>query len=149
MNVKSFLETLNGQWQGTYKLWLDPTHAPEQSDTSMVVKATANGSYYLIHYDWLFKNSNKAGIFLLASKDDKVQVTWGDSFHMDPMPMVCAGELKQSTLGFTGSYPAGEETWYWRTEFTLENDKLIMRAFNIMPSGQEDIALEATYRRND
>lgn len=145
MDTASFLSSVLGQWQGSYKLWLDPTQDPEQSATTLALKPTANGSYYLIHYDWSFRDKQKAGLFLLGAKDNKATATWGDSFHMEPLPMVCDGEFKEGVLILNGTYPAGDEHWGWRTEFSREGGQLIMRAYNIAPSGQEDIALEATY----
>ena len=146
MNVVQFLSAMAGQWQGDYKLWLDPSKDPALSDTTLVVKPTANHSYFLIHYNWMFQGQDKAGVFLLGGKDQQVQASWGDSFHMEPLPMICQGELDGDKLVMLGSYPAGAEEWRWRTEFSLHAGKLVMRAYNISPSGQEDIAVEAVYQ---
>ena len=146
MNTVQFLSDVTGQWQGRYKLWLDPNKDPAISDTSLVVKPTANNSYFLIHYDWVFNGDSKAGIFLIGGKDLQAQATWGDSFHMEPLPMNCEGELDNHTLVLNGRYDAGGEKWGWRTEFTKDQGQLVMRAYNIAPTGDEDIALEAVYQ---
>ena len=148
MNVVQFLSSIAGQWQGNYKLWLDPSKEPAVSPTSLVVKPTANHSYYLIHYDWLFKDQMKAGVFLIGGKDQQAQATWGDSFHMEPLAMNCQGELTDDKLMVVGTYPAGDQEWGWRTEFSSQGKELIMRAYNISPAGQEDIALEAIYQQH-
>ena len=148
MDVLTLLRSQVGQWRGTYKLWLDPGKDPEVSETTLVVKPTANGSYFLIHYDWSFRDQSKAGIFLIGGKDKRAQATWGDSFHMEPMAMVCEGKLNGDGLILNGSYAAGDQQWGWRTELFIKDKNLVMRAYNIAPSGQEDIALEAVYQQH-
>ena len=148
MDVNFFLLDLTGQWLGQYQLWLDPSQAPECSTTSMAVKPAAKGSYFLIHYDWVFQEAERAGVFLIGCKGDKAQASWGDSFHMQPMAMICEGGMDKGRLVLNGTYSAGDEQWGWRTEFaTAHNQQLIMRAYNIAPSGHEDMALEASYGR--
>ena len=146
MDIRGFLSSAQGQWKGDYKLWLDPNKDPAESQSTLALKPTANGSFFLIHYDWLFQDKKRAGVFLIGGKDTMAQATWGDSFHMQPLPMVCDGELRQGLFILNGTYLAGEETWGWRTEFSNPDKQLIMRAYNIEPSGQEDIALEAIYQ---
>ena len=47
-----------------------------------------------------------------------------------------------------GSYPAGPETWGWRTTLTLKvRDRLILRHYNITPKGEESLGVEFDYRR--
>jgi hypothetical protein len=47
-----------------------------------------------------------------------------------------------------GGYGPPEQRWGWRTRFDLVSpEELVITAWNISPTGEEDKATEATYRR--
>ncbi len=80
-------------------------------------------------------------------------MTWGDSWHMQPQPMVCEAELSEDGQKLVASctYEAGPDTpdWGWRTEFTLQGeDAFLMEAYNITPEGLEALAVRAEMTRN-
>jgi hypothetical protein len=63
--------------------------------------------------------------------------------------MVCTGLIdKYGLVDVLGSYsyPPGPD-WGWRITLSPGEDELEMRMFNIHPEGQEDLAVEASYRR--
>ncbi|MFQ5651142.1 MAG: DUF1579 family protein [bacterium] len=153
MDIRSFYQALQGTWEGTYHLWLNPANPPVTSKAQATVKMVANAAYCLFIYQWARGGAAHEGVFLLGGAGDKVTATWADSFHSAPEPMHCKGRLEsgRQKLVFDGKYSggAGEPDWGWRTEISLlESGQLRMEAYNISPEGQEDIAVRCEMKKN-
>ena len=145
-----------GKYTGTYTLWLRPGVPAQKSDAAGEFTSVAGDQYFLMTYSWGPKgaeatNGSREGVFLLAGKDRTATATWGDSFHMTPLPMQCEGELNEqgTKLTFPGTYSAGDgPDWHWRTEFTIQgHEGITMEAYNITPEGQEMLAVRAELKR--
>jgi len=81
---------------------------------------------------------------------NKWQAAWVDSFHMSTAIMFSEGD-PDGKFSVLGHYFAGENEppWGWRTEIDLVDDNnIVITAFNIMPSGDEARATETRYTRN-
>lgn len=152
MTVREFYAGLAGEWRGTYSLWFEPGTPVRICDTEARVQAIAGDAFHLMTYTWEFEGEGKEGALFLSGNDQAASMTWGDSWHMAPDPMVCQGRLEEedSKLVFPGTYPTGPDTpdWGWRTELKrVDGDGLVMEAYNITPEGEEAIAVRAEYRR--
>ncbi len=151
--VQEFYEKLTGKWSGPYSVWLDPEKPSHNSEIAAQGRFVVQGSYFLLTYSWKWEDEEQEGVFLLGGKGGAASVTWGDSWHMQPEPMVCEGELTEEgqKLVCLGSYETGPDTpdWGWRTEFTLQGeDAFLMEAYNITPEGDETLAVRAELARS-
>ena len=151
-NVQEFYNKLKGEWSGPYSVWLNPMEPPLNSEIAAQGRFVAQGSYFLLTYSWKAEDEEQEGVFLLGGEGETASSTWGDSWHMQPEPMVCEGELTEEgqKLVFLGSYGAGPgiSDWGWRTEFTLQGeDAFLMEAYNITPEGLESLAVRAELTR--
>ncbi len=152
MTIQEFYEKLTGEWTGSYELWLDPTQPSQNSGIVAHGRLVAKGSYFLLSYSWEWEGERQEGVFLMGGDGEKASATWGDSWHMQPEPMICEGELSEEDqkLVFLGSYGAGPGVpdWGWRTEFTLQGEgAFLMEAYNITPEGLESLAVRAELTR--
>lgn len=149
--AREFYKKLSGDWKGTYNLWANPDEAAEKSEIRARFQETAKGSFYLMTYSWKKGTVPHDGIFLLGGDGKAATASWGDSFHQSPNTMQCNGELLEGgkKLVINGTYSVGESPeWGWRTEFTLQGpDSLLMEAYNIMPEGNEALAVKAELKR--
>lgn len=150
-SVKEFYSRLEGDWKGSYKLWLRPGTPAQESEIKASFRPAAKGNYFLMTYSWKTGDEAQEGVFFFGGHEKAATVTWGDSFHSVPEPMQCKGELddRGEKLVVKGSYSAGEgPAWGWRTEFTQRgHTSLLMEAYNIMPDGVEALAVRAELRR--
>lgn len=147
--LMNFYNNIEGNWQGTYSLWLSPESSAEKSNIEATIESVAKGKYFVMTYSWKRSEKEYEGVFLLGGNGTSATATWGDSFHMAPEPMQCKGELDDGKLLLNGSYGAGSgPDWGWRTEFIqLDSKNLIMKAYNITPTGEEALAVRAELKR--
>lgn len=151
--IGEFYGALEGEWGGPYSLWLNPGEAPRKSEAAAQGRFVAQEAYFLLTYSWFTDDKDQEGVFLLGGAGARASATWGDSWHMQPTPMVMTdGELIEDgkKLVFLGSYGAGpgQPDWGWRTEFTLQGENaFLMEAYNITPKGLENLAVRAELTR--
>jgi hypothetical protein len=73
-----------------------------------------------------------------------------DSFHNNTAIMFCTGDAKGKGFFVLGSYPdpSGGPDWGWRTEVELiDNEHLVITAYNMTPDGGEGKATELSLVR--
>jgi hypothetical protein len=151
--VQAFYRALQGEWGGTYSLWFKPNEPVRNSDATAEGRFLAREAFFLLTYTWHTDDMDQEGVFLLGGKGETASATWGDTWHMQPDPMVITeGELTSEgqELVFLGSYGTGPDSpdWGWRTEFTLQGeDAFLMEAYNITPDGLEALAVRAELTR--
>lgn len=81
-----------------------------------------------------------------------VTAVWVDSWHMASKAMVCEGSsgLGGGRVELRGTYaaPPGPD-WGWRTVLDPgDGNTFRMVMYNVSPDGNEDLAVEAVYRRS-
>jgi len=143
------LQRMCGHYSGEVKTWLDPTADPEVSRGELHVSQVFGGRWLRLEQAGEVMGTKHAGEMLLGFHVDAAQyeLCWIDSFHTGSSMLNSVGGLREDgRISVLGSYAAGEERWGWRTEFERD-DGLIVRAFNIFPSGEEVPAIEARWTR--
>jgi hypothetical protein len=152
MNIIDTLLKLSGEWQATYRLWLMPAAPVQESLSKAVVSPVARGKMVCLEYTWTADGEPAEGELLISAdpKSQRVAVVWVDSWHNGHRFMLCEGEARaDGVLSVLGHYPAPEgPEWGWRTEIEPAAGQFTLRMYNIMPTGEEMLAVEAVYQRS-
>jgi hypothetical protein len=145
------LAAMQGEWSGPTKTWLDPSQPPDECTTDVTASLVLGGRWLRLAYRGVVMGKRHAGEMLLGyHRDGKTfQVVQIDSFHTGSEILKYEGPVRENgEISVLGSYTAGTETWGWRTSFQLESpDVFVIRAWNIMPDGQEFPAIETRLAR--
>lgn len=147
------LAALAGRWTGSNRLRLSwPTPSDFESAATAEVTPVADGRFVTVAYTWAHDGKPCAG-FLLVGREttgDVVHASWVDSWHQRERPMPCTGTADgRGGVDVRGSYaaPPGPD-WGWRIALGPTDDGgLRLTMWNVTPAGEEDLAVEAVYRR--
>lgn len=141
---------LLGKWEGTSRLF----HEGDIYDSlsTAEIRTVGQEQFVLITYAWEIEGEVQEGqiTFVSKIKEQPTKATWLDSWHIRNSIMICeATENQEGTILLNGSYPAPPgPDWGWRIEVGSDRgDLLLMRMFNISPAGQEELAVQAEYRK--
>ena len=145
------LQKVVGHWKGESVLhtpWID--HAPRQTSISnLTVQTRGVDSYAVVEYDWKFEGASHAGTIMVCASPVAVSAAWVDSWHQSTSPMQLTGLLTSDNhVSVSGAYQVPDHPdWFWRIEFLVETDDLILTMTNISPEGAESLAVSAKYER--
>ena len=150
--VHAQLARLVGEWSGTTKTWFEPDVVADESPMTGTMRPALGGRFIVHEYTGQLMGKPFEGLaiygFDLAT--NKFQSAWADSFHMSTGIMFSEGE-PGDRFSVLGSYDAGGPDvprWGWRTEIdVLDDDNIVVTAFNISPEGDEAKATETRYLR--
>ncbi|WP_026630510.1 DUF1579 domain-containing protein [Dyadobacter alkalitolerans] len=150
--VHNQLQSLIGTWKGTTKTWFEPGVVADESPMEGTIRPILGGRFVMHEYKGSLTDKPFEGIAIYGFdiQNNKLQSAWIDSFHMGTGIMLSSGAPQASGFSVLGSYGGPEipEPWGWRTVIELlDNDNLIITAYNISPEGQEDKATETIYKR--
>ena len=153
MQFNELKPALIGDWRGTKQLYLEPPPTPAISSPSKLsVTPVAGGSFLEFKYDWTYEGEAQAGVLLFShDEENAASVAWIDSFHMSAKILSCVGTAADGSANLRGSYeaPPGPD-WGWRiTIRSVSADELQIVMHNISPEGQEDLAVQADYTRDN
>ena len=143
-----FLAQLAGGWAGTSRFWLEPEVLTDEAAMIGNIQIILDGRFALFLYQSAVEGEPQHGMFMFGynTLSDHYEASWVDSFHNNTVIMFCVGTSTENGFSVLGSYPdpTGGPDWGWRTVVELlDNDHLIITAYNISPEGGEAKATEA------
>ena len=147
-----FLAQLAGNWTGMSRLWLEPDTLTDESPVVGSIQLILDGRFALYLYQGSIEGEPQHGMFMVGynTTTDQFESSWVDSFHNNTAIMFCVGRATDSGFSVLGSFPdpTGGPDWGWRTEVELlDEDQLVITAYNIDPEGGEAKATEARLTR--
>ena len=147
-----FLAQLAGSWTGISRLWLEPDTLTDESPVVGSIQLILDGRFALYLYQGTIEGEPQHGMFMVGynTTTDQFESSWVDSFHNNTAIMFCVGRATESGFSVLGSFPdpTGGPDWGWRTEVELlDEDHLVITAYNIDPEGGEAKATEARLTR--
>ena len=148
------LEILEGKWEGTNQLWLDPEGPVRESASEAEIETIAHGQFAEIRYSWAYEGQEQEGRLILGQDREREIVTavWFDTWHMIDQFMVCEGAVDQGgVVRVRGSYvaPPGPD-WGWKISIERQDaDAFCLLMHNISPEGEEGLAVKVNYKRKN
>lgn len=148
----ALLEKMEGEWKGVARTWFQPDIIADESPISGTIRKLMNGRFLMHEYEGSMGGKPLQGLCILGYDlhTCKFQSAWVDSFHMGTGIMFSEGGSEDaiSVLGHYSSYDEEPVTWSWRTEITyMQDDTLLLTAYNISPDGVATKASEILYYR--
>ncbi|HET9866458.1 MAG TPA: DUF1579 domain-containing protein [Nitrospira sp.] len=146
------LAQLAGSWTGISRLWLEPDKLTDESPVVGTIQLILGGRFALYLYQGSIQDEPQHGLFTFGynTLTDRYEASWVDSWHNNTAIMFCTGNATESGFSVLGSYPDpnGGPDWGWRTEVeVVDDDNILITAYNIMPEGGEAKATEARLTR--
>ncbi len=148
----AFLRRMSGHWEGESRTWFKPDQLADHSLIRGTVRPVVDGLFVVHEYEGSLKGEPLVGMAVLGYEEarDRYTMAWMDNLHNGTRIMFSEGTdaADPSRFSVLGSYPAGGESWGWRTEIEMPNEKrLVITHFNITPAGQEAKGVEVRYIR--
>lgn len=147
------LARMSGDWEGTTRVWFDPSQPPAVETTQRGSIRPVAGGRFLLHEYEAGEGENAssgAAIYGLHLDERAFESAWVDSFHTGTSVMYSTAPAEGEAFSVRGSYGDGRggPRWGWRTEIVQPNDdELVITMFNIPPQGPEAKAVETRYGR--
>lgn len=147
------LHALIGEWTGHTRTWFEPGDPVDESPMNGTIRPLFDGRFILHEYRGSFQGQAFEGMAIYGYhlKSSTFQCAWMDTFHMGTGIMLSEGKRNGSFFKVMGTYEASANDpalWGWRTEISVLNqNEVIITAYNISPEGAESKATETIYKR--
>ncbi|MDA0769805.1 MAG: DUF1579 domain-containing protein [Chloroflexi bacterium] len=140
------LKTLEGDWEGVTKTWLEPGVLSDESASKSTFRPMLSGRFMLQEYEGTLNGEPHEGaaIFGYNLQARRFEHAWVDSFHNGTGIMFSEGSSEMNSMAALGSFPDGSDgpDWGWRTELQIKDtDHIDIAAYIITPDGQEAMAV--------
>lgn len=153
----ALLAALEGDWAGTTRTWFTPDELADESEWRGSIRLALDGKYAVHEYKGEIQGRELAGmaVFGYDKTRRRFEASWIDSFHSNTAILFSTGgEWREGdssgAFSVLTSYPDGQggPDWGWRTEVRIVNeDAIVISHFNILPTGEEALAVETRYFR--
>lgn len=128
----------HGRFVGLNRLWFMPGTPAHVSDGTLVVTADR------VSVSWAYEGAPKEGALVLSGPGPACRGDFTDTFHATTA-MVLHGHADGSAVRLYCTYSAGDGSpaWGWRIVLDwYDPDHFSFRMFNVLPDGQEALAVE-------
>ncbi|MGE5464494.1 MAG: DUF1579 family protein [Syntrophothermus sp.] len=147
-----FLAQLAGGWAGSSKYWAELDVLTDEAPMIGNIQLVLDGRFALFLYQSAVEGEPQHGMFTFGynTLSDHYEASWVDSWHNYTAIMFCVGTSMENGFSVLGSYPdpTGGPDWGWRTVVELlDNDHLLITAYNISPEGGEARVTESRLTR--
>jgi len=137
---------------GTNRLSDPSMNVSDDSPSTAELTPLLDGKFIRLDYTWAYEGAAQEGSLLIGYESAPAIVTahWVDTWHMGEAVMSCKGTAEDDgSVVVLGSYaaPPGPD-WGWRIVLQpVDGTTLRLVMYNITPDGEEELAVEADYRR--
>lgn len=143
---------MSGSWQGDMSTWFEPDKPPTTGKMRGKIELAAGGSSLLHTYRAKAGENAHRGLMLMGADIDhhKLAGSWTDTMHTmgKVLSMLADGNELKDGFSVAGKYAFGDIHWGWKiTHQLVKKNRLEIRHSNVLPEGQEILAILVEYRR--
>lgn len=139
-----------GKWTGTNVLEIPVYNIYDQSAATLTLTPISHNRFVRLDYTWSYKDEPQEGSMWIGFDPEaqRAVIAWIDTWHMGYDIMTLRGAIEGNAVNVLGSWAAPEgPDWGWRIVVTAGSEALTVTMYNIPPSGEEILAVTATYER--